>query len=48
MSFKDPSPLKREFYNRNTIKVAKELLGKIIVRNVNNGHMLSKIVEVEA
>ncbi len=48
MSFKDPSPLKREFYNRNTIKVAKELLGKIIVRDVNNGHMLSQIVEVEA
>ena len=48
MSFKESSPLKREFYNRNTIKVAKELLGKIIVRNVDNSNMLSRIVEVEA
>lgn len=41
-------PLKREFYNRNTIKVAKDLLGKVIVRNTNKDHVLGRIVEVEA
>lgn len=40
--------LDRDFYSRDTLKVAKELLGKILVHNVD-GHILKgKIVETEA
>jgi DNA-3-methyladenine glycosylase len=40
--------LDREFYARDTIIVAKELLGKLIVREINNGLICAKIVETEA
>ncbi len=40
--------LDREFYNRDSIVVAKELLGKIIVHEVNGQRVAAKIVETEA
>ncbi|MFH1824015.1 MAG: DNA-3-methyladenine glycosylase [Candidatus Firestonebacteria bacterium] len=40
--------LKRDFYSRKTIKVAKELLGKILIRKVKNKILSGRIVEVEA
>ena len=40
--------LKREFYLRNTILVAKELLGKIIVKKNGRQLLSGKIVETEA
>jgi DNA-3-methyladenine glycosylase len=42
-------PLKHDFYERDTIIVAKELLGKVLIRRINKNKFLSgKIVEVEA
>lgn len=46
-------PLGRSFYNRNPRRVARELLGKVLVRRSNSlpltGHLLTaRIVEVEA
>ncbi|KHD37272.1 3-methyladenine DNA glycosylase [Clostridium acetobutylicum] len=38
----------REFYSRDTIVVAKELLGKVLVHEVNGIRTSGKIVEVEA
>ena len=35
------------FYQRNTFQVAKELLGKILVTNINGKLTAGKIVEVE-
>lgn len=40
--------LKQEFYERNTIKVAKELLGKILIHQKGNKILAGKIVETEA
>lgn len=40
--------LSREFYNRDTLEVAKELLGKNLVTTENNIITSGKIVEVEA
>lgn len=40
--------LKREFYDRDTILVAKELLGKYLVHVVDGKELIAKIVEVEA
>jgi DNA-3-methyladenine glycosylase len=40
--------LNREFYTRSVLKVAKELLGKIFVKNENRVILSGKIVEVEA
>ena len=40
--------LKREFYDRDTILVAKELLGKFLVHVVHGQTRIGKIVEVEA
>ena len=42
------SPLPREFYDRATLKVAKELLGKVLIRETPNGKMFTRIVDVEA
>jgi len=40
--------LPRAFYARKTLIVAKELLGKHLVRRVKEGEMVGKVVEVEA
>lgn len=40
--------LPREFYDRDTITVAKELLGKFLVHRSNGLERIGKIVEVEA
>ena len=48
MTQKHSKPLPREFYDRPTLKVAKELLGKVLVRETPKNTMLAKIVDVEA
>ncbi len=40
--------LTREFYNRDTVTVAKELLGKYLVHVIGDATRIAKIVEVEA
>lgn len=40
--------LNRDFFNRHTVEVAKELLGKYIVRKIKRGNIIGKIIEVEA
>ena len=40
--------LKREFYNRNLLSVARDLLGKILVVKTDREVLSGKIVEVEA
>ncbi len=40
--------LPRKFYERDTAKVAKDLLGKILVRKINSKLITGKIVETEA
>ena len=41
-------PLTRDFFNRKTEKVAKDLLGKYLIRKTSKGDMIGKIIEVEA
>lgn len=41
-------PLPRNFYSRDTLVVAKDLLGKHLVRLLNDGNIVARIVEVEA
>jgi len=40
--------LGRRFYNRPTLRVAKELLGKYIVRKIGKKELAGKIIETEA
>ena len=40
--------LKKEFYNRNTLKVAQDLLGCFLVRKINGQTVRAMIVETEA
>jgi DNA-3-methyladenine glycosylase len=40
--------LNREFYNRSSIEVSKDLLGKFLVHKVDEEELVGKIVEVEA
>ncbi len=40
--------LPREFYSKDTKKVAREILGKILVHKTEGGTLKGKIVEVEA
>ncbi len=42
------SKLSREFYNRDSLVVAKELLGKVLVHEHNGHRLAAKIVETEA
>ena len=48
MTQKPFKPLRREFYERPTLKVAKELLGKVLVKGEANRTIYTKIVDVEA
>jgi DNA-3-methyladenine glycosylase len=41
-------PLARPFFSRNPSRVARELLGKVLIRNVQNQFLAARIVEVEA
>ncbi len=41
-------PLPREFYERSTVKVARELIGKTLVRKVNGKVLSGVITETEA
>lgn len=40
--------LAREFYNRDSVVVARELLGKVLVHELDGQRMAAKIVEAEA
>jgi len=40
--------IRRDFFSRDTIFVAKELLGKYLVRETPKGKLVGKIIEVEA
>lgn len=40
--------LPQKFYKRDTSKVAKELLGKLLIRKLKNKTLIGKIVETEA
>jgi DNA-3-methyladenine glycosylase len=40
--------LEREFYNRDSIVVAKELLGKVLVHEIDGQRISAKIIETEA
>lgn len=40
--------LEREFYNRDSVSTAKDLLGKFLVHKLNGEELIGKIVEVEA
>ena len=40
--------LTRDFFNRNTETVAKDLLGKYLTRKTKRGDMIGKVIEVEA
>lgn len=42
------TPLPRSFYTRGTLTVAKDLLGNRLVRHVEGGELVGRIVEVEA
>ena len=48
MNLHNSSKLKKEFYSRNLLSVAKDLLGKILVKKSRGKLIAGKIVEVEA
>ncbi len=45
---KEYNRLTRDFFIRDTQTVARELIGKYLVRKTKNGNMVGKIIEVEA
>ncbi len=44
----NPEPLPRAFFARNPRRVARELLGKVLLRDHESLHLSARIVEVEA
>ena len=42
------TPLERDFYRRDPAEVAKDLIGKVLVRRTGNAILSGKIVETEA
>ncbi len=46
--FTEFKPINRSFFNRETTQVAKELLGQLLVRTVDENLMVVRITEVEA
>ena len=42
------NPLARQFYHRDTIEVARDMLGKILIRKMNGERLSGMIVETEA
>jgi|GEM_PF-313300 len=48
MTQKHPNPLPRTFFDRPTLKVAKDLLGKALIKKTPSGILQTKIVDVEA
>ena len=50
--FSFPAPagqiLEAGFFNRETVSVARDLLGKVLVREVDGRHLWGRVVEVEA
>jgi DNA-3-methyladenine glycosylase len=48
MTEKSLNPLPREFFDRPTLKVAQELLGKFLIRETSSGLLPAQIVDVEA
>ena len=43
-----PNPLPRAFFDRPTLKVAKDLLGKFLIRETSSDLLQTRIVDVEA
>jgi DNA-3-methyladenine glycosylase len=43
-----PKPLPRTFFDRPTLTVAQELLGKYLIRDTNHTRITARIVDVEA
>lgn len=41
-------PLPRKFYDRDTITVARELIGSLLIRKIDNRTIVTRIVETEA
>jgi DNA-3-methyladenine glycosylase len=48
MTEQSPNPLPRRFFDRPTLKVAQDLLGKFLIRETSNGLLHARIVDVEA
>lgn len=41
-------PLPRDFYDRDTVEVAKDLLGRLLIREIDGRRLVSRVVETEA
>lgn len=48
LTYETPTPLPPSFYNRDTLDVARDLLGCLLVRRLNGQLMAGRIVETEA